>query len=83
VSFHGGMKRDVGDAGVVLIAAAFTLRHQLNAHCRSEYLALRDCGHLAIWEYLSWARSNVTPLGHPRLPFLEAMRTSKATSLMT
>ena len=46
ISFHRGMKRDVGDAGVVLIAAALTLRHQLSTHCRSEYFTLRDWGHV-------------------------------------
>src|ERR1700730_15972246 len=32
VGFHRRMKRNVGESGVVLIAAAFTRRHQLNTH---------------------------------------------------
>jgi hypothetical protein len=39
---HGGMQRNVGDAGVVLVAAGLTLRHQFSTHCRSKYFALRD-----------------------------------------
>lgn len=65
ISFYRGVKRDVGDAGVVLIAATLALGHQLSAHSWSEYFALRDCRHLFFWEYLSWARSNVTPTPVP------------------
>ena len=65
ISFYRGVKRNVGDAGVVLIAATLALGHQLSAHSWSEHFALRDYGHLFSGSIFLGAGSNVTPTSVP------------------